>query len=115
MKINFIQTLIAISICLLISYGLFNSYDGTNKILLSFGSFVFLASTLAMTIGVNFESPRTTTNIRVVSGVFFFAALAINLFYLFQTNFSTTSYIVLNGVLFLIFILISFSLNKNDH
>ena len=80
MKINFVQTIIAIAVSLLIAYGLYSFHDSENKILLSAGSFVFLATTLIITIGTSFELPRTTTNIRVVSGIFFAVALISNLF-----------------------------------
>lgn len=70
MKINFVQTTIAIAVSLLLAYGLYSFRDSENKILLSAGSFVFFAATLALTIGVSFELPRTTTNIKMVAGVF---------------------------------------------
>lgn len=114
MKFHSIQTIIAIAISLLISYGLYSYHSGENKNLLCLGSFVLMATALAMTFGASFESPRTTINIRVVSGIFFFVALSVNLFYLFQTHFSKTSYIVFNGIPFLIFALIVLSINKKE-
>ena len=111
MKINFVQTIIAIAVTLLIAYGLYGFHDGANKILLSAGSFALLATTLAMTIGASFELPRTTTNIRVVSGIFFAIALIINLVFTF-INFSVPSYVIINGILLLVFILIAYSINK---
>jgi hypothetical protein len=114
MKFHSVPTIIAIGISLLISLGFYSIHSGVNKYLLSLGTLVFLASTLTMTIATSFESPRTTTNIRVVSGIFFFVAFAMNAIYLFLSNFSSINYIVFNGILFLIFVLITFSLNKND-
>ena len=111
MKINFVQTIIAIVLSLLISYGLYSFHDSENKILLSLGSFIFLAVTLVITIGVNFEQSRTTTNVRVVSGIFFVIAFVSNLLFSFFT-FSSPSYIITNGILLLIFILIVYSINK---
>ena len=55
MKINFVQTIIAIAVSLLIAYGLYSFHDSENKILLSAGSFVFLATTLVLTIGTSFQ------------------------------------------------------------
>ena len=55
MKLNVVQTIIAIAISGLISYGLYSFHDSENKIVLSLGSFVFLATTLVIAIGVNFE------------------------------------------------------------
>lgn len=111
MKINFVQTIIAIALSALIAYGLYNFHDSENKILLSAGSFVFLATTLVITIGVNFEQSRITTNVRVVSGIFFVIALASNLIFSFFT-FSTPSYVITNGILLLVFVLIVYSINK---
>ena len=111
MKLNFVPTIIAIAVSLLIAYGLYTFHDSENKIVLSLGSFVFLGMTLVIAIGVNFEQPRTTTNIRVVSGIFFTIALISNLIFSSFT-FSIPSYIITNGILLLIFVLTTYSLNK---
>jgi hypothetical protein len=111
MKINFVQTIIAVALSLLISYGLFSFHANENKVLLSIGSFVFLSVTLSMTIGATFEFPRTTTNVRVISGIFFGIALLSNLIFTFL-NFLVPTYIVVNGILLLLFILIAYSVNK---
>jgi hypothetical protein len=111
MKINFVQTIIAIAVSLLIAYGLYSFHDSENKMLLSLGSFIFLATSLIITIGVNFEQSRTTTNVRIVSGIFFVIAFASNLIFSFFT-FSTPSYVITNGMLILIFALIAYSINK---
>ena len=111
MKINFVLTLIAIAVSLLIAYGLYSFHDSENKILLSSGSFVFLATTLLMTIGVSFEQSRTTTNVRVVSGIFFTISLISNIIFSFF-KFSTPSYVITNGILLLLFILIAYSINR---
>ena len=111
MKLNFVQTIIAIALSLLIAYGLYSFHDSENKMLLSLGSFIFLATTLIIAIGVNFEQSRTTTNIRVVSGIFFVIALISNLIFTF-INFSIIGYVMINGILLLIFVLIVYSINK---
>lgn len=111
MKINFVQTIIAIVLSALIAYGLYNFHNGENKMLLSAGSFIFLSISLILSIGVNFEQSRTTTNIRVVSGIFFAIALASNLIFSFL-KFTTPSYVIINGILLLVFILIAYSINR---
>lgn len=111
MKINFVQTIIAIVVGLLIAYGLYSFHGSENKILLSAGSFVFLATTLVLSIGISFELPRTTTNVRVISGIFFAVALISNLIFTF-INFSVPSYVIINGILLLVFIFIAYSINK---
>lgn len=111
MKVNYVQTIIAIAVSLLIAYGLYSFHDSENKTLLCSGSFVFLAATLAMSIGTSFDFPRTTTNIRVVSGIFFAIALISNLIFTF-IFFSVPSYVIINGILLLVFILILYSIYK---
>ncbi len=111
MKINFVPTIIATAVSLLIAYGLYSFHNSENKILLSAGSFVFLATTLVMSIGASFELQRTTTNIKVVSGIFFAIALIGNLIFTF-VNFSVPSYVIINGILILVFILIVYLINQ---
>jgi hypothetical protein len=112
MKINFIQTIIGIAMSLLITYGLYSFHIFENKLLLSVGSFVLLSATLILTLGTSFELPRTTTNVRVVSGIFFFVALISNLIFTF-IDFSIPSYIIINGILLLVFISIAHSIIKS--
>jgi hypothetical protein len=111
MKLNFVQTIIAIAVSALIAYGFYHFHDTDNKILLSAGSFIFLSVTLVLSIGVNFEQSRTTANNRVVSVIFFVIALISNLIFSFF-SFSEASYIITNGILLLIYILIAYSINK---
>ena len=111
MKINFVQTIIAIVLSLLIAYGLYSFHDSENKILLSTGSFVFIATTLVLSIGISFQLPRTTINTKVISGIFFAVALISNLIFTF-IKFSVPSYVIINGILLLVFILIAYSINR---
>ncbi len=112
MKIDFLQTIIAIAVSLLIAYGLFSFNEFENKLLLGAGSFVFLSVTLILTMGANFELSRTTTNVRVVSGIFFIVALISNLIFTF-IDFSFPSYIIINGIILLVFISIAYSIIKS--
>ena len=107
MRMNFVQTSIAIAVSLLIAYGLYSFHDSENKLLLSAGSFLFLSVTLIFAIGTTFEQPKTTTNIKVVSGLFFTIAIIINIIFAF-INFSIPSFIITNGILLLVFILLAF-------
>lgn len=111
MKINFVQTIIAIALSLLISYGLFSFHNSGNRILLSVGGFLFFALTLILTLGISFELSRTTTNVRLVSAIFFIVSMLSNLFFSFII-FSFPEYIITNGILILIFILIINSIIK---
>lgn len=109
MKINFLTTIIAMAISLLIAYGFYSFNDSENKIILSIGSFVFLAVALINTIGVKFKQSRTTSNIRVVSAVFFVVAFICNLLFSIIT-FSTPWYVIINGMILLIFVLIVYGI-----
>lgn len=111
MKLNLVQSIVAVAISILISYAIYSFHTGENKILLCIGNFVLLASTLIICIGASFELPRTTTNVRVLSILFFLIALVINLVFTF-INFSIPSYVVTNGITFLLFFLIVYSLIK---
>jgi hypothetical protein len=111
MKLNFIPTIIAVGISVLIAYGFYSFHSSDKKLLLSAGSFVLLALPLILTIGVNFDLPRTTTNIRTVSGVFFVASLASNLTFSF-CSFSTPIYVIINGILLMTFTLIIYSISR---
>lgn len=111
MKINPVQTAIAIAISLLIAYGFYSSSEGENRLFLSVGSFVFLASTLIVTLGAKFQLSRTAANIKIISGTFFIIAFISNLIFSFL-YFSVPSYVIVNGTLFLTFILIAYSINK---
>ncbi len=111
MKINFIPTLIALALSVLIAYGLYFFHIGENKILLGFGSALFFGLTLILTYGVSYELPRTGVNVRVVSGIFFLIGLIENIVFSFL-NYSIPIYVITNGVLILIYILISYFIFK---
>jgi hypothetical protein len=109
MKVNFIQTIIAVAISILIAYGFYSFHNGESKLILSVGSLLFLSATLIMAIGISFKQSRTTTNIRVVSGIFFFVGVVSNLIFSFF-HFVVPSYIIVNGILLLTFGLIAYSI-----
>jgi len=111
MKIDFIKTIIAIALSGLVAYGLFTFNTSPNKDLLTFGSLIFLITTLTFTIGVSFNLPRTTSLIRTVSVIFFIIALLVNIAFSF-IDFKEATYIIVNGILFLIYGLISYSIGK---
>lgn len=95
---------IALAVSLLIAYGFYSFHDYETKLLLSTGSFLFLATTLFFSIATVFEQQHSNSNIRVVSVIFFVVALISNLIFS-VTSFSIPSYIVVNGILLLIFLL----------
>ncbi len=113
MKINFIKSILALALGLLMSYGLYSFSGGENKILLSAGSFIYFAITLITLFSISFEQPRTTTNIKVISIVFFMIGFLSNVIFTF-INFAIPIYIVLNGILLLLFILTTYSIKSKN-
>lgn len=111
MKINFVTSLIAILISALISYALFSYSSNENKLLISFGSFLFIGTTLTLSIGVSVSSGRKTANIRAASFVFFIIAALSNILF-GNIHTGIPAYIITNGILLLIFLLITYSINK---
>lgn len=112
MKINFIQTAIASAIAFLIAYAFYSLQDNDNQLLLSLGSFTSITVALVLAIGIRFEQPRTTTNIRVVSGGFFTVALSSNIVFSFLA-FSPPVYVIVNGILLLGYLLVIYLLFKS--
>jgi len=111
MKVKLVPAIVAVLLSALIAYGFWSFHSFENKILLAVGGFVFCAATLFCTFGINYELPRTTTNIRFLSITFFIIALVSNLIFCF-VNFSVPLYVILNGILLLIYILIVYSIAK---
>jgi hypothetical protein len=111
MRINIVQTIIALAVSILIAYGFYSFQNSENKILFSVGSFVFLTITLVMTIGVRFRQIRTTTNIKVVSFIFFIIGLISNIVFSY-IMFSVPVYLITFGILLLLFALITYSINR---
>jgi len=109
MKVNFIKSIIAIAVSGLVAYGFYSFHDSENKLLLSAGSFLFVALTLLLTISISFDLPRTSTNVRTVSAIFFLVALTSNIIFSF-VSFSVPLYIIANGILILLYTLITYSI-----
>ncbi len=111
MKINFIKIIIAIGISMLLAYGFYCFKETNGKLILCIGSFIFLAITLIFTIGINFQFPRTTTNVRSISSLFFVIAFLINLLFSFIT-FSIPIYVIIVGLAILTHALIVYSVSR---
>ena len=111
MKLNIIPIIISVGISALIAYGFYNFHNSINKDILSIGSFIFLLITLMCSIGINFDTPRTTTNIKTLSILFFAISLLSN-FVFSYFDYSIPLNIIVNGIFFLIFALIFNSIYK---
>jgi hypothetical protein len=104
MKINTVTAAIGLGISALMAYGFYSFNDNALKGLLALGSFILLALTLIVAIGVSYSQYATTVNVRTASVFFFVAALASNIVFSF-TNFSAPAYIVTHGIMLLLYIL----------
>ena len=98
MKINFVQTIIAIALSLLISYGLYSFHNSENKMLLSAGSFVFLAATLVMTIGnhdvINKKNNVAHYNSNTASLIFTLIIQSLIIYYLYMLSYFHSFYYI---------------------
>ena len=106
MKIHATNFLIAAAVCALLTYGIMSIDANSMKATVGIGTFISLASTLALAIGVTFDNARTGTNLRVVAFLFFVGALLLNALFAFA-GFSQTGYIITCGIFFLVYVLIA--------
>jgi len=109
MKVHAVNLLIAIAVSALLTYGVISVDANVLKGAIGLGPFIFLASTLSMAIGVSFENPRVSVNVKLVSAIFFVVALCLNLVFAF-ISFSQTSYIITSGVIFFLYVLVANSI-----
>lgn len=111
MKVNGFTTVISLAISAIIAYCLYSWCKSDNQILLCIGSFVYCAATLIFTMGVSFESNRTTMNIRFLSGTFLALGIISNAIFTF-VQFSSPIYILVNGVMLLIWLAVTYFIKK---
>jgi len=109
MRVHLVNTLVALAVTALITFGI-SSIDGnTLKGQIGIGSFIFIASTLVFAIGITFDNVRMGINVRLISWIFFVVGLLLNLLFALVA-FSQTSYIITSGVVFLIYVLVANSI-----
>lgn len=106
MKIQPVHLLIALVIGALVSYGIMQLAGDNYALTLGIGSFVTLAATLGLTLGVSFERSRVGANVRLVSLLFFTLLLLSNAGFAL-TSLSKTAYIIATGIIFMLFVLIA--------
>jgi hypothetical protein len=96
-----------------LAYGLFEFAAESTRTIISAGGGLFMFFTLSCLIAVQFQSDRTTVNLRTVSGIFFVIALLSHLFFAFLF-FSLPFYVITEGILLMIYLLIVYSVQKAD-
>lgn len=113
MRIHPVNFLLALMICALLTYGIVSIDANGMKLTTGIGSFVFLSSTLAVAIGLQFKNGRAGVNVSMVALLFFVAALLLNLLFAFIA-FSQVTYIVTCGVAFSGYVLLAQSISSAE-
>jgi hypothetical protein len=112
MKVKVIPTIIACGISSLLAYAFYNICHTEGKeLLLAIGGGLCIFVTLATSLGLRFEQPRTSANVAFVGVVFFLLMLVSNAIFAYS-HFVTHSYVIVNGLLLLSFLLISYYVTK---
>jgi len=113
MKVNSVYLIIALAISALISFGFYSFYEGVNKTILVAGNMIFLSLTIIPSLAIEIKDrARTTTLIKIVSGIMFFCGLLANLFFSF-TAIRKDWYIIIIGLILMIYCLIVYSLLRS--
>lgn len=114
MKIHATNSLIAVTICALLAYGIISVDANAIKAATGFGAFISLACTLVIAVGVSFDNGRTGANMRTLASTFFIGGLALNSLFAFA-GFSQTSYVITCGIYFLLYVLLINALFAAKH
>lgn len=108
MKINPVNSFIAVVLSALLAYALWSIEAGIRNYV-AVGTFVFCAGTLLPLMGGSYGNERRGINLRVVSGIFLGLGLAINVVFPLL-EFSATAYIIVSALTFLVY---AFVANSN--
>lgn len=110
MKANIFLTMISLLLALLVGYLAYNIAEGKdNDVLCGIGTSVCLVATLVPMMGMQYESGRLGTNIRILSALFFFMFLISN-FCFAGFGINTAYYIITNGMMLVIFLAILYKM-----
>ena len=117
MKINWVTTLIAICLSVLITFGFYSfipiEKDTVLHNVTTVISFIFILMTFVLSLGVSFSEGRTTAVIRTTSFIFLFIGV-LSLTLLSYLNSSIPFLVILMGMLFLVYLLIVYALAKAE-
>ena len=110
MKANLFLTLISIVLATLVGYLAYNVASGKeNDMVCGIGSGICFAATLIPIMGLQYESGRLGTNIRVFSALFFIV-FAISHFYFAILGVIMPYYIIVNSIILLIYLSVLYKL-----
>lgn len=108
---NKFLTIVSIALSALLAYGFYSCCSAENQFILTLGSFVSFATTLIMALGLNYETERSTTNIRALSLFFFIVFLGSNLLSAYL-DISRPVYIITIGVIICVFLMSFYGIKK---
>lgn len=112
MKANIFLTLISIMLAMLLGYFAYNVASGDeNDIVCGIGSSICFAATLIPTMGIQYESGRLGTNIRMFSALFFIV-FAISHFSYAGFGVKMPYYIIVNGIMLMIYLAIFYKMQS---
>ena len=110
MKANIFLTFISIVLATLVGYLAYNVASGDeNDMICGISSGICFATTLIPTIGIQYESGRLGTNIRVFSALFFIV-FAISHFCFAGFGVKMPYYIIVNGIILMIYLAIFYKI-----
>ncbi len=113
MKANVFLTVVSVLISALAGYGFFAANSGEDfRLLLSLGSGLCLAITLAGTLGIKLEDRAGNTNFKLVSVIFFVLLLVSNLIFA-ATSVKVAPYIIVCGILLLLYAVIEYGIIRH--
>lgn len=112
MKINIFLSFISVALASLVGYLAFNIAEGQDHdFVCGFGSAICFIVTLIPTIGLNYESNRLGTNIKVLSALFFVIFL-ISHFCFASFGIKMPYYIICNGIILVIYLAILYKMSN---
>lgn len=112
MKANIFLILISIVLATLVGYLAYNVASGDeNDMICGISSGICFATTLIPTIGIQYESGRLGTNIRMFSALFFIV-FAISHFSYAGFGVKMPYYIIVNGIMLMIYLAIFYKIQR---
>lgn len=112
MKVNFVNSLIAVAISALLAYVCYEICDYERiQWVITIGAFITIALPALFAIGVSVKEQRGSIMLKTLSYVFFIMELVANGIFVFF-DFQVPLYVIINGLLLLIYLLIYNSIYK---
>lgn len=112
MKVNFVNSLIAVAISALLAYACYEICDYERvQWVITIGAFITIALPVLFAMGISAKEQRGAIMLKTLSYVFFVMELVANGIFVFF-DFQVPVYVIINGLLLLIYLLIYNSIYK---